>query len=42
MTRYVGSAADQVISHYPEVVAVNDLGRCRKSAGVAVGPDLYR
>ncbi|HMS74304.1 NAD(P)H-hydrate dehydratase [Gordonia sp. (in: high G+C Gram-positive bacteria)] len=40
MTRYVGSAADQVISHYPEVVAVNDLADAGKVQAWAVGPGM--
>lgn len=40
MTRYVGSAADQVVSHYPEVVAANDLADAGKVQAWAVGPGM--
>ncbi len=38
MVRYVGSAAAEVISHYPEVVAASELGSSGRVQGWVVGP----
>ncbi|MBD0020439.1 NAD(P)H-hydrate dehydratase [Gordonia pseudamarae] len=40
MTRFVGSAAEAVVSHYPEVVAVDDLADAGKVQAWAVGPGM--
>lgn len=38
MVRYVGSAAAEVVSHYPEVVAATELGSAGRVQGWVVGP----
>jgi hydroxyethylthiazole kinase-like uncharacterized protein yjeF len=40
MVRYVGSAAAEVVSHWPEVIAVTDLAEAGKVQAWAVGPGL--
>ncbi len=38
MVRYVGSAAPQVVSHYPEVVAASDLDSAGRVESWVIGP----
>ncbi|GAA3726713.1 NAD(P)H-hydrate dehydratase [Gordonia hankookensis] len=40
MTRYVGTAADEVVSHYPEVVAARTLDDAGRVQAWVVGPGM--
>ncbi|GAC70516.1 bifunctional ADP-dependent NAD(P)H-hydrate dehydratase/NAD(P)H-hydrate epimerase, partial [Gordonia soli] len=40
MTRYVGTAADEVVSHHPEVVAVTDLADAGRVQAWTIGPGI--
>lgn len=40
MVRYAGSAAAEVVSHWPEIIAVGDLGSAGRVQAWAVGPGM--